>query len=271
MRTPQSDDEALRERLLEELRQSLVDNPKALGFLDFLEQSQELQSLITHGNTLVVERLNYNDHGLTHSRLASRNALNILELLRARGVEPTVVKEKWGNYQDAQLVVLGAAYLHDLGNAVHREKHYLHSLYLATPILREYFNANFPCGIAQRLLAQTLECIYSHDEAVQCLSVEAGCVTIGDGADMAGGRARIPFSLGQPDIHALSALAIRTVTIREGEDRPVRVEVEMTGSAGIFQVQEVLGLKIRSSGLTDHVEVCWKVLGNEEEMSGVER
>ena len=271
MRTLPDNSKAVPPGLSGELRSLLAGNHKALGFLDFLEQSQELQSLITHGNTLVVGRLNYNDHGQTHSRLASRNALKILELLVKGGVEPTVVKERWGDFQDAQLVVLGGAYLHDLGNAVHREGHYHHSLYLAAPILREYFNANFPPWAAQRLLASVMECIYSHDEAVRCLSVEAGCVTIGDGTDMAGGRARIPFSLGKIDIHALSALAIKTVSIGGGEDRPVRVEVEMTESAGIFQVQGILGQKIRSSGLTDHVEVCWKVLGKGEEMSGVER
>ncbi|MEM2977244.1 MAG: phosphohydrolase, partial [Thermoplasmata archaeon] len=106
-----------------------------------------------------------------------------------------------------------------------------------------------------RLKCATLEAIYTHDEEVEAISVEGGCVKVGDGTDMAGGRARIPFQRGKKDIHSISALAINDVRIIKGEEKPVRIEVEMSCSAGIFQIQNVLGGKIRTSGIKQHFEV----------------
>jgi len=261
MTTPDHGEESLQHGLLDELRSLVHGNRKGERFLEFLENDQEIQTLISHGNTLVIGRLNYNDHGATHSRIASINALTILGILHKRGIVSTMETEFWGDFQDAQVVVLGGSYLHDIGNAVHRDNHYIHALYLASPILGKYLTELYPEDKAHRIRAAILECIYSHDEAVECLSVEAGCVTAGDGADMANGRARIPFSLGKVDIHAVSALSIKDVAIREGMEKPVRIEVKMTESAGVFQIQEVLGEKLDCSGLRDHIEVVGNVLG----------
>ena len=261
MSGPVSSNEQFQQELLDGLRSLISGNPKAERFLDFLEGNRELQTLISHGNTLVIGRLNYNDHGTTHSRIASTNALTTLELLRKHGVSSTVEKERWGDHQDAQVVVLGGTYLHDVGNAVHRGNHYIHALFLVNPILREYLKELYPDEKADRIRASILECIYTHDEAVSCLSVEAGCVTVGDGADMANGRARIPFSLGKVDIHSVSALAIKEATITEGEKKPVKIEVKMTESAGVFQIQNVLGEKIESSGIKELIEVVGTVVG----------
>ena len=261
MRSPESSNEQFQRELLVSLRSLIEGNQKAERFLDFLEENQELQTLISHGNTLVIGRLNYNDHGTTHSRIASTNALTILELLHGHKVPSTIERERWGDYHDAQVVVLAGTYLHDIGNAVHRGNHYIHALFLASPILREHLKKFYPAEKADRIRASILECIYSHDEAVECLSVEAGCVTVGDGADMANGRARIPFSLGKVDIHSVSALAIKEVAITEGGKKPVRIEVKMTESAGVFQIQNVLGEKIDSSGIKEYIEVVGTVVG----------
>jgi metal-dependent HD superfamily phosphatase/phosphodiesterase len=106
-----------------------------------------------------------------------------------------------------------------------------------------------------KLKAGTLEAIYTHDEAVEAISIEGGCVKVGDGADMACGRARVPFSKGKRDIHSISALAIDDVEIRKGEEKPVRIQVNMSCSAGVFQIQNVLGGKIRTSPIKQYVEV----------------
>jgi metal-dependent HD superfamily phosphatase/phosphodiesterase len=234
--------------------------------MEFLEKNREIQSLLTHGNTLVIGRLNYNDHGPTHSRISSIFALRILGILHENGIPSTIEEEHWGDYQDAQAVVLCGAYLHDIGNAVHRSGHHQISPALANPILREFLREIYPEEKSHRIRASILECILSHDEAVECLSIEAGCVTAGDGADMADGRARIPFRMGKVDIHAISALSIQEVRITRGQEKPVRIEVIMTESAGVFQIQEVLGEKLRSSGLRDHIEVLGRVTGKEEQI-----
>jgi len=267
-----------RKQLLRKLNTLLRPNPKALRLLEFLENDPEVQSLIDHGNTLATKRLNYNDHGITHSRIASVNALSILELLGKKGISSTLEREGWGDHLDAQVVVLGGTYLHDIGNAVHRENHEFHGACLAGPLLRDFLGEIYPhdaaggyeteSGVngskADRIRASMLECIYSHDESVRCLSVEAGCVTAGDGADMANGRAREPFSRGKVDIHSVSALSIKAVKIGEGTNRPVRIDVMMTESAGVFQIQNILGKKLDTSGIMEYIEVVGKVVDEKD-------
>ncbi|OYT43238.1 hypothetical protein B6U84_06365 [Candidatus Bathyarchaeota archaeon ex4484_40] len=101
---------------------------------------------------------------------------------------------------------------------------------------------------------EILHCIFSHDENVKCLTVEAGSVKVADGTDMAEGRARIPYEAGKVDIHSLSALSIREVRVVKGEDVPVRIEVDMDNPAGVFQIEHVLGRKISTSGIEEWVE-----------------
>ena len=63
----------------------------------------------------------------------------------------------------------------------------------------------------------------------------------------------------RPNIHSLSAAAIDDVKIDAGEDRAIRIEIEMNNSAGIFQVDELLATKLRGSKLEDHVEVIARI------------
>ena len=58
--------------------------------------------------------------------------------------------------------------------------------------------------------------------------------------------------------------AIDDVRIEEGEDRAIRIEIEMNNSAGIFQVDELLATKLRGSGLEDHVEVTARIEAEHE-------
>jgi metal-dependent HD superfamily phosphatase/phosphodiesterase len=87
--------------------------------------------------------------------------------------------------------------------------------------------------------------------------MEAGITKVADGVDMAEGRARMPYRQGKYDIHALSALAIRRVEVTRGEPKktPIRIIVDMDNEAGIFQVEEVLGKKIKTSSIAHLVEV----------------
>ncbi|RLE75697.1 MAG: hypothetical protein DRJ56_05330 [Thermoprotei archaeon] len=89
------------------------------------------------------------------------------------------------------------------------------------------------------------------------LSTEASIVKVADGVDMAEGRARIPYRTGKVDIHSLSALAIKRVHIVKdlSSPRPIRILVEMENEAGMFQVEEVLGRKMMTSGIAKYVQV----------------
>jgi metal-dependent HD superfamily phosphatase/phosphodiesterase len=158
--------------------------------------------------------------------------------------------------------MLGAL-LHDIGNSVHRVNHEEIGAVLAvapvTRILERIYG-----GLNEhvyQLRQEVLHAIYATAYDVECLSVEAGAVKLGDGLDIAEGRARIPYKLGKTDIHAVSALSIKRVEIHDGVERPVAVTVHMEDYAGLFQVEEVLLKKLSTSGLSDYIEVYISVAG----------
>ncbi len=217
----------------------------------FYHQLLQFSPYLDAANQMVIVRMGYNDHGLVHSKIVTRNALLILDIIKDE-VPPTLIKEKLGDYTDVQLVVMAGAFLHDIGNLVHRKDHVMHSCYLASqllsPVLPEYTDN------PAQMLSEILHCICSHHDDTQCLTTEAGIVTIADGCDMAEGRARIPYQRGKIDIHSVSALSIKDVVISKGE-KPLRIEVHMDSRAGIFQIQEVFGPKVKTSGLMDSIEI----------------
>ena len=231
---------------------------------DLLENDVEVQTCLHMANVMAVERLRYNDHGPVHSKITSGSALEIFEIL-SRRFTPTTVKDGVCELEDAKVIVLCGAYLHDIGNAIHRTAHHMHGCSIASPILDRLLSKVYPTNkeLTLRLKSEILHCIFSHDENVNCLSIEAGSVKVADGTDMAEGRARIPYRRGDVDIHSLSALAIRKVEIIEGENRPVRILVSMDNPAGVFQIEQVLGRKISSSGIDKWVEVVALEKGKE--------
>src|SRR5438128_12341840 len=73
------------------------------------------------------------------------------------------------------------------------------------------------------------------------------------------GRARIPFTAGKKDIHALSAMSIRAVKIRKSKQKPVIVEISMYNESGIFQVDQLLKKKILGTTIEAFIEVVAQV------------
>jgi metal-dependent HD superfamily phosphatase/phosphodiesterase len=54
------------------------------------------------------------------------------------------------------------------------------------------------------------------------------------------------------------------VRIEPGEERPVRIEIEMNNSAGVFQVDDLLATKLRGTPIEDKVEILAQVKGETE-------
>jgi len=229
-----------------------------------LENDAEVQGYLRMSNVMAVDRLVYNDHGPVHSRISAGSALEIFDILTKR-VKPTTVENGTCGFGDAQLIVLCGAYLHDIGNSVHRETHEIHGCYIASPILDRLLHEVYRDNpeLALRLKCEILHSIFAHDEEVQCLSLESGSAKVADGTDMAEGRARIPYKTGKVDIHSLSALAIKRVEIEEGDQKPVRILVHMDNPAGVFQIEEGIGRKIKTSGIEHLVEVVALEKGKE--------
>jgi len=224
--------------------------------LSLLEDDKELQDFLEMCNDMVVKRLYYNDHGPVHSKIVAGSALEILDLLLSYGVIPTTVRDSELSLDEARAVVLAGAYLHDVGNMIHRDNHHILGAFIANDVLKRVLPKVFrDRWKARKVRQEILHCIVAHDDYTHALSVEAGIVKLADGTDMAEGRARVPYRHGKSDIHAISALAIKYVELVKGVERPVNVVVEMENEAGVFQVEEVYGRKITTSGLARYVQV----------------
>ncbi len=235
---------------------SHLEEPKVKKMFRLLETDVEVQNCLRMANIMAVDRLLYNDHGPVHSRIASGSALEIFNLLTKK-VKPTSVENNVCSLEDAKIIVLCGAYLHDVGNIIHRVDHHIHGCVIVNPILDRLLKIVYPedPALSVRVKSEILHSIFSHDEEIECLSVEAGAAKVADGTDMAGGRARIPYKTGKVDIHSLSALSITKVEIEGGDRKPVQILVSMTNPAGVFQIEKVLEKKIKTSGIQDLVEV----------------
>jgi metal-dependent HD superfamily phosphatase/phosphodiesterase len=105
------------------------------------------------------------------------------------------------------------------------------------------------------IVSEVLQAITSHRDYGKPLTLEAGIVRVADALDIEEGRSRIPFERGRVSIHSLSAAAIEDVLIKDGEERPILIEIVMNNSSGLYQVDGLLKAKLRGSGLEPYVEV----------------
>ncbi|NOR38410.1 MAG: hypothetical protein GQ580_02350 [Candidatus Thorarchaeota archaeon] len=249
----------------------LEPNSKALEMYQYLKNSPKVQSYLRTANRMAVSRLGYTDHGPVHAEVATWNAIKIFNILDDT-FRPNVVAEGIGDTDDGRLIVLASTYLHDIGMTVHREEHYQASLQLAVPILEPKLESIYSDpALATDMLSFIMHGIYSHDDDTQCLTLEAGITTLGDGSDLTKGRTIVPYHKGKVDIHSVSALAINNVILEPGNKKPLRITVAMDNPAGVFQVQAVLEKKIHTSGLRDHVQIEVLVNGERLVLSHVKR
>jgi metal-dependent HD superfamily phosphatase/phosphodiesterase len=89
-------------------------------------------------------------------------------------------------------------------------------------------------------------------------------VKVADALDITQGRSRIPYEMGETSIHTISAAAIDAVHLNAGAEKPIRIEIEMSNSAGVFQVDELLKRKLRNSSIAPYVEVVAEIKGETE-------
>jgi uncharacterized protein len=210
-------------------------------------------------NVNAAVRLEINDHSWVHIQIVANIALKLLRQLTKHHVEPTVVRDYGFEPDDAEVVVTLGALLHCIGMAVHREGHEDFSLFLAEPKARELLEGVYEEPELTVIVCETLGAITSHREYGHPLTLEAGIVRVADALDMAKGRSRIPFERGRVTIHSLSAAAIEDVEIKDGDTRPILVEVHMNNSSGIYQVDGLLKAKLLGSGLEPYVEVVARI------------
>ena len=239
-------------------------NRKLRALLERVNADTELKALWHVSNVNAIARLQINDHSWVHIQIVANIALKLLRQLTKHRVEPSIVVDYGLTRDDAEVAVLLGALLHDTGMSIHRDNHEDFSLFLAELKGRELLQPSYDEPELTVMVSEVLHVITSHRASGRPLTLEAGILRVADALDMAKGRSRIPFAAGQVSIHSLSAAAIDSVSILDGEDRPVLIEITMNNSSGLYQVDGLLKEKLRGSGLEPYVDVVAHIDTEEE-------
>lgn len=259
---------SIKETQLDTQLRTMVSNEE-LTLINLLINDPEVHALQEYANTVSIKRLGYNDHGPVHMRKVTLNALKMAALLHESGKKLNLEAEETGTRQDSIMAIILAAFLHDTGMSISRDHHEKYSATLCMPIIDRLLNQIYPGQVQRNTIIRSLamEGILGHMGTQKIHSLEAGLILVADGCDMEKGRARIPMAINQEskigDIHKYSANEIERVRIEKGEQKPIRIHVEMNASVGFFQVEEVLFPKINHSPVKPYIELYANVIGRD--------
>jgi metal-dependent HD superfamily phosphatase/phosphodiesterase len=199
-----------------------------------------------------------NDHGPIHVKIVANSALQILRLLTEQGIVPNCVSDYQMQNDDAELIVVLGAILHDVGHVIHRSKHEQTGVWVAKDAIKRLLDGIYADSVEKQIIMHEVShIILSHEPNIIPFTLEAGVVKVADALDMEKGRGRMPYDAGSVSIHSVSVLAVDEVIIKKGNpnERPLRIAIKMTDSAGIFQVDDLLKEKIETSGIKDLITV----------------
>ena len=238
-------------------------NRKLESFLAAINEDDQVRAW-WYMTQVHAERLGMSDHSWVHMQIVLNIALRLLRLLVRSGVEPAMVADHGMRDRDAEVVVAGGALLHDVGMSIHRADHEAYSLFLASGALQRLLADAYKEPERTVVASEILHAIIGHRRRGEPYTLEAGVVRVADALDMAQGRTRLPIEFGHEGIHSISAAAVDEVRISAGEERPVKVEIQLNNSAGIFQVDDLLATKIRDTPLEGRLEVIARIEGETE-------
>ncbi len=233
-------------------------NRRLAGLLKAASANDKLKAR-WHAQQVTAQRLGMSDHSWVHLQIVLNSALRIFRLLHRAGVPSAIETDYAMKAADAEVVIAGGCLLHDLGMSIHRVDHEAFSLFLAADLLDDLLADIYEDPQRTIVASEILHAIIGHRKGGRPLTLEAGVVRVADALDMEHGRSRVSLETHLPNIHSLSAAAIDEVRIVPGEQRAIRVEVEMNNSAGVFQVDDLLATKLRGSGLEDYIEVVARI------------
>jgi metal-dependent HD superfamily phosphatase/phosphodiesterase len=248
-------------------------NIKLKQVMEKVKEDKKLQTYWRCSNVMAIERMGYTDHGPTHVKIVSNIALKLLRILTEKKlITPSIVENYGMSQDDAEVVVVLGSILHDLGMIVQRRDHEKYSSFLAYDVLQNLLTPTYSVEEQAIITSEVLHAIVCHEDQpsmaadTRILTKEAGIVGIADALDMEAGRARIPFSSGKVDIHAVSALSIQKVEVEltENAAKPITIKIRMSDSAGVFQIDELLKPRIIKSGLQQYFHVTAEITGERE-------
>jgi metal-dependent HD superfamily phosphatase/phosphodiesterase len=240
-------------------------NRRLERFLEAVNADPHVKALWHVSAVNAARRLGMSDHSWVHIQIVLNIGLRLARILFRRGVVPSVRADYGMTEHDAEVVIAAGCLFHCVGMSIHRADHERYSLFLTADRLDALLAGAYEEPERTVIASDAMHAIIGHRSGGAPFTVEAGIVRIADALDMARGRSRVPYEAGRYNIHSLSAYAIDEVKISPGEDRAVRVEIAMSNSAGIFQVDELLAEKLRGSGLEQHVEVIARIDAEHEQ------
>lgn len=222
--------------------------------LEIINNDIEVRTLWRVINVNAIDRLGMSDHGPVHVQIVANIAIKLARLLEKNQVEMSITRYYGLSGDYAELVILLASLLHDLGMSISREGHEEFSLFLANNILHKILGF-LTVEEGTIVTSEVLHAIISHRSGGKPLTVEAGIVRVADALDMSEGRSRIPYQAGYVDIYSVSAAAVDKLEILEGVEKPIQINILMNNSSGLFQVDELLKRKLIGSGIEKYVKV----------------
>ncbi|MGZ4232469.1 MAG: HD domain-containing protein [Solirubrobacteraceae bacterium] len=241
-------------------------NRRLEQFLDAVNADDQVKAWWHVSAVNATRRLGMSDHSWVHIQIVLNIGLRLGRLLFRRGVTPSVVADYGMSERDAEVVIAAGCLFHCVGMSIHRDDHERYSLFLTADKLGSLLAAAYDEPERTIIASEALHTIIGHRRKGGVpFTVEAGIVRVADALDMARGRSRVPFEAGHQNIHSLSAYAIEDVKLAPGTERAVGVEITMSNSAGIFQVDELLATKLRGSGLEEYIEVTARIDAEHEQ------
>lgn len=252
-----------RKETLTEISVPTKDNELLQRALEEVNKNRELHTLWRVTNVNAIDRMNYSDHGPVHFQIVANIALRLARILKSKGTDMTIERDFKLSYNHAEVVIFLASIMHDLGMSISRAQHEEFSLILANNLLHQVLDF---MEVEERtiVISETLHAIISHRAGGKPQTLEAGIVRVADALDMSEGRSRIPYLKGEKNIHAISAAAINGVDINEGSERAIDIVIRMNNSAGLFQIDDLMGSKIKGSKLENHISIRCYIEGEGE-------
>ena len=225
----------------------MTENPRLLVLND-LKADEYVSTLITRANEHL-KAIGYTEHGHRHAGLVSNISRNILRRLDCPE-------------RDCELAAM-AAYLHDIGNVVSRDHHWLVGANMALVYLRELgMDADEALTIANA--------IGNHEESSGDSSTSvAAALIIADKSDVHRSRVQNPNEA-EFDIHDRVNYAVEKSFVRvDAEARKISLELTIdTASASVMEYFEIfLSRMVMTRNAAGMLGCVFELVANEERLS----
>jgi metal-dependent HD superfamily phosphatase/phosphodiesterase len=169
--------------------------------------------------------------------------------------------------EEAEVVVVLAAALHDVGLAVYPGEPWQALAALAGPKARELLAPLYPPRERTILVSEVQQAVAGHHRGA-CLTLEAGALHLADALDIAEGR--LQAAPGR-ERHAADTppARVEAVAIKKGAQCPVRVDIRLGQSGGADEVRRLLARTLQAAALDDAVQVVGRHNGRVEFTQGL--